>query len=75
MAYGVMEYWSDGVLEKLPNHALTHQISLVPEKPGNRLLFSQYSSSPLLQYSQMQNSQAEPHVSDLAQRTRFSMLE
>jgi len=48
-------------MEEAPVQSLRHYYSsLVPENPHNRLFFSQYSSSPLLQYSETQNSKAEP---------------
>jgi len=59
-------------MKEPPVQSLRHYYSsLVPENPHNRFFFSQYSSSPLLQYSETQNSKAEPSSSDLAKRTRF----
>ncbi len=43
--------WSNGVLEELSDHGLRRYTSLVRERPPNRLLFSQYSITPLLHYS------------------------
>jgi hypothetical protein len=42
--------WSNGVVEELSDHGLRRYTSLVCERPRNRLLFSQYSSTPVLQY-------------------------
>ncbi len=36
------------MVEELPDHGLRRYTSLVCERPRNRLLFSQYSSTPLL---------------------------
>ena len=64
-------------MEEPPVQSLTHYYSsLVPENSHNRIFFSQYSpadsgifdSSPLLQYSETQNSKAEPSSSEHAYR-------
>jgi hypothetical protein len=75
--FGVLEYWSDGVMENrsyaffLPEQSTEKRknIQILLSLPGINTPILQYSITPILQSVSIQ---AEPKNSDHAQRTWFS---
>ncbi len=73
----LLEYWSVGVLESWRQDK--HPLGMETEISGILSAYAlrdldHYSNTPLLQHS-LDLFKAKPSVSDLAQRTRFSILE
>ena len=76
----ILEYWSTGVLDsrRPDKHPLgmKTKINGISATWALKILdhYPQYSITPLLQHS-LDLFEAEPIISELAQRTRFSMFE